>query len=265
MKKKMFFVTAFLAVIGGLVWAHEFFVIPREIKDYKTGDTIALDVLSTHHFMVGEEIETPASVNQVYVLQNGEKTVLTLTANQARLLYETSYKLKGDSPALLVGNRMGGYYCIFTDGSYADGKKAEVAKANSQKTIAKSRYFAKFSKTYLTPNVQDDSFKTPLGQDIEIVPVTNPANIKKGSTAEFQVLYKGKPLVGAEVSATYDSYDNKTENKYALTAKTNKKGEVKFKIGKSGIWLVRVSDTRASNEADVDEENLAAIVVFSVK
>ena len=263
--KKIAIVCAALCAAAGALYAHEFFVIPREVRDYKAGEAIALDVLSTHYFMAGEEIETPASVNDVFVLQGGAQTKLPLTANQERLLYEASYTLKDGGPALLVGNRIGGYYCLFTDGEYADGKRAEVAEANPQKTIAKARYFAKFSKTFLTTSASDTSFKTPQGHDLEIIPLVNPAALKQGAAAKFQVLYKGKPLADAEVSATYDTFDNTTENAYAAKAKTNKKGEVSFKLSKGGLWLVRVSDTRPSGEADVDEANLAAIVVFAVK
>jgi uncharacterized GH25 family protein len=260
---------AFLAVLIGItvasmVSAHEFFVIPRVVRDYKAGDTIPLDVLSTHYFMVGEEIETPATVNDVYVLQGGGKTSLPLTANSGRLLYETSYTLKDNTPAVLVGNRIGAYYCLFTDGSFADGKRDEVAKANPQKRIARSHFYAKFSKTYLNPDSKDTAYKNPLGQTLEIVPLTNPADIAKGKNAEFQVFYQGQPLGNAEVSATYNGYDPKTANKYALTETTKQSGRVRFKINQSGVWLVQVSDTRRGDPG-VDVQELTAIVVFTVK
>jgi uncharacterized GH25 family protein len=260
---------AFLAVLlgmaaAGIAGAHEFFVIPRTVRDYKAGDTIPLAVLSTHYFMVGEEIETPATVNDVYVLQSGGKTSLLLTANQGQLLYETSYTLKDNSPAILVGTRVGAYYCLFTDGSYADGKRDEVAKANPQKTIARSHFYEKFSKTYLNPDPKDATYKSPLGQTLEIVPLTNPAQITKGKNAEFQVFYKGQPLGNVEVSATYNEYDPKRENSYALTETTKQSGRVRFKINQSGIWLVRVSDTRRGDPG-VDVQELSAIVVFTVK
>jgi uncharacterized GH25 family protein len=265
MMKKAYWVVLFLTALAGMIHAHEFFVIPRQAKEYKAGDTILLDVLSTHYFMTGEEIETPASVNDVYVLQSGAKTSLPLTANEGRMLYETSYQLKDNSPAVLAGNRVGSYYCIFTDGRYADGKRADAAREHPQKTIARALFFAKFSKTYLNPDARDTAFKTPLGQTLEIIPLTNPAAIAKGEYAEFQVLYKGQPLSGAEVSATYDGYDNRTANRYALTDKTKSSGRVRFKISNSGVWLVRVSDVRPSPEPGVDAQELAAVVVFTVK
>ncbi|MDR2483806.1 MAG: DUF4198 domain-containing protein [Treponema sp.] len=264
MNAKVFLAVLLGIAATGIAGAHEFFVIPQEARNYKAGEAIPLDVLSTHYFMAGEEIETPASVNDVYVLQSGLKTSLSLTPNQRRLLYETSYTLKDNTPAVLVGNRAGAYYCIFTDGTHAEGKRSEVTKANPQKTIARSHFYAKFSKTYLNPDIKDTAYKNPLGQTLEIVPLSNPAEITKGKNAEFQVLYKGQPLGNAEVSATYNGYDQKNQNSYALTGKTKQSGRVRFKINQSGVWLVRVSDTRRGDPG-VDVQELTAIVVFTVK
>jgi uncharacterized GH25 family protein len=117
---------------------------------------------------------------------------------------------------------------------------------------------------YLNPAPEDTTYKEPLGQTLEIVPLTNPAKIARGKNAEFQVLYKGRPLANAEVSATYDGHDPRTENSYALTGTTKQSGRVRFRINQSGIWLVRAGDTRRGDPG-VDVQELAAIVVFTVK
>jgi uncharacterized GH25 family protein len=268
MKKSLFFAFAGCVLFALPVSAHEFFVMPDEVKEYKAGDTVKIDALSTHYFTVGEELE-PVEVNEVFVYKNGAKVggELPLERNPDRVWYETSYRLADNAPVIIVGNRKGGFYCLFTDGGYADGKRDEVSAASPDRTIATARYFAKYSKLFLNPATNDTSFDKPLGHDLEIIPVTNPARIKKGafSKAKFKVLYKGQPLPNAEVSATYDYYDYKTENAYAQTEKTDAKGEVTFKIDHSGLWLVRISDTRPSVYPGTDEDNIAAIAVFAVK
>ena len=261
--KKLFACLALCAVFGvGSVFAHEFLVVPREAKNYKAGDTVQLDVLSTHYFMVGEEIEEPSSVNSVYVLQDGKKTELALKVNKDRLLYETSYKLSGNSPAVVVAERVGGFYSITTDG-YFDGAKKEAIAAGV--TIVKSLYFSKLSKTYLNPNPSDKTFKEPLGQIFEIVPLTNPYDISVGKSGKFKVLYEGKPFADAEIFATYDTFDAKTQNAYAKKSKTDKDGVVSFDFDNKGLWLVRVNYHKASLKTDVDEDDINAIVVFNVK
>jgi hypothetical protein len=79
------------------------------------------------------------------------------------------------------------------------------------------------------------------------------------SKAKFRVLYKGQPLANAEVSATYDYYDYKTANAYTQTAKTDNQGEVGFKIDNSGLWLIRVSDTRPSSYPGTDKDISASV------
>jgi uncharacterized GH25 family protein len=266
MNRNLFLVAVLCAFFGSAAGAHEFFVIPDEVKDYKAGDTVQINALSTHYFTVGEELE-PVEVNEVYVVKNGAKAGanLPLEKNADRVWYQTNYKLTDNVPAIVVGNRKGGFYCLFTDGGYADGTRAEVAAANPRKTIATARYFAKYSKYYLNPSTTDRSFSTPLGHDLEIIPLDNPASIRKGTSSKFRVLYKKQPLANAEISATYDYYNYKTANAYAQTAKTDAKGEVSFRIDNSGLWLVRVSDTRRSAYPNTDEDNNAAIIVFAVK
>jgi len=267
--KKIIYGFCALAMCGAWgvtgAFAHEFFVMPDEIRTYKAGDTVQIDALSTHYFTVGEELE-PVNVNEVYPVKNGVKgDLLPLEKNTDRVWYETKYKLRDDTPVIIVGNRKGGFYCLFTDGNYADGTKKEVQAANKGKTIAKARYFAKYSKLYLNPSSSDKSFSTPLGHDLEIVPLDNPASVKKGSKARFSVLYKGQPLPNAEVQATYDYYNYKKANAFAQTGKTDAKGEVVLKFNNAGLWLVRISDTRPSTHPDTDEDNITAIVVFTVK
>jgi uncharacterized GH25 family protein len=240
--------------------------MPDEVKDYRAGDTVQINVLSTHFFTVGEELE-PVDVNEVYIVKNGRReSGLPLKRNESRLWYETSYRLSDDSPVIVAGIRKGGFYCTFTDGSYADGPPAEAAAANPGKTIARSEYFAKFSKLYLNPAANDSGFSQPLGHELEIIPLDNLAGIRAGSfsRAKFRVLYRGLPLANAEVSATYDYYDYKTANAYAQTSRTDSKGELIFRIDHGGLWLVRISDTRPSNRG-ADQDNLSAILLFTAK
>ena len=265
MKKYLLVVAVCLFVIN-MVQAHETYVMPVENKEYKAGDTVTLAHMSTHYFTVGEELE-PVEVNVMTIVKNGSRgNPLRLTANNDRLWYEATYTLTDNTPVIVEGNRLGGFYGLFTDGGYADGTRAQVTAANPGKTIATMRYFAKYSKFYLNPAANDRTFSTPLGHELEIIPLDNPAGIKRGSSPRFRVLYKGQPLPNAEISATYDYYDYKTVDNYAKKGmKTDSKGEVTVKIDNSGLWYVRVRDSRRSAHPNTDEDVLSAIVGFTVK
>ncbi|MDR0538999.1 MAG: hypothetical protein LBG74_00630, partial [Spirochaetaceae bacterium] len=65
--------------------AHEFFVIPNEVKEYKAGDTVQINALSTHYFFAGEELE-PVEVNEVYAVKAGKKEpALKLEKNEKQM------------------------------------------------------------------------------------------------------------------------------------------------------------------------------------
>jgi uncharacterized GH25 family protein len=264
--KAILFAGLLTAALAAAAWGHEFFVMPGEVKDYKAGDTVQLNVLSTHYFTVGEELE-PEEVNEVYIVKNGQRTggSLPLTQNDNRHWYETSYRLADSNPVIVAGIRKGGFLSVFTDGSYADGTGSEAAAAYPEKTIARTEYFAKYAKLHLNPSANDTAFSTPLGHEMEIIPLDNPARIRAGSfsRAKFRVLYQGQPLANAEISATYDYYNYKTADTWAQTVRTDAKGEAIIKIDHHGLWLVRASDTRQSTRG-ADTDTLSAVLVFPV-
>jgi uncharacterized GH25 family protein len=264
MKKIISLAAVLCALTAGAASAHEFFVI-TDVKSPKAGDTVPLYLLSTHYFTVGEELED-VKYNKVYARQNGRRSnPLPLKTNNDRVWYETEFKLTGNDPVIIEADRAATYTCVFTDGSRAEGTPDEIKAANPEKSISEVRFLHKVSKTYLNPDRNDKSFSTPLGYTLEIVPIDNPARLKKGSKAKFRVLYNGQPLPGAKVWATYDYYDYKTMNAYEQTGTTDGNGEVTFRISSPGIWIVGLRDSRTSNFQGFNTtENNDSIVVFTV-
>jgi uncharacterized GH25 family protein len=269
--RKVYCLLAVFLFVSGFVFSHETFIIPGDTqKEYKAGDTARLFGISSHYFAVGEEIEPPDTV-EMQVYKNGVRGPnLTLEANRDRVWYEANYRLADDTPVVAVFRSIGGFYSIMTDGSYADGNRREAAAANPGKTVQVSRYFTKWAKLYLNPGASDRTFSNPLGHDIEIIPLDNPAGIRRNSTVKLRVLYKGQPWANAEVKATYDYYDYHTMDAWAKTAKTDSKGEVSFRLdhpnlGKAVLWAFQAGDTRKSTQPDVDEDNLKAMLLFVVR
>ncbi|GHT87189.1 hypothetical protein FACS1894137_14000 [Spirochaetia bacterium] len=269
--KKFFCLLSISLVLAGFAVAHETFIIPGDSsKEYKAGDTAALVGVSSHYFALGEEIEAPETV-EMYVYKNGTKGAnIPLEANTDRAWYEGKYRLSDDTPVIAVFRSIGGFYSILTDGSYADGRKSDVIAANPGKSVQTSRYFTKWGKLYLNPSKNDTTFSKPLGHDFEILPLNNPADMKRNARMTIRVLYKGQPWPNGEVKATWDYYDYHTMDVWAHTAKTNANGEVTFRLDhidmkKPVLWIFQAGDMRRSSQSDVDEDNLKATLVFAVK
>jgi uncharacterized GH25 family protein len=259
-------------VFAGFAFAHETTIIAGDTsKDYKSGDTVTLYGISSHYNLVGEELEGLDAV-EMQVYKNGVKGAnLPLTENKDRLWYEGKYTLTDNNLSVAVFRSIGGYTTTFSDGSRASLNKRQAAAANPGKTISKTSYFSKWGKYYINPSKADRTFSTPLGHDIEIIPLDNPADISRGSTIKLRVLYRGKPLPNAEVKATYDYYDYRTIDAWVSTGrKTDNNGEISFKldypnIGKPVVWIFRAREVQKVNTAETDEENPAATLLFVVK
>lgn len=86
-----------------------------------------------------------------------------------------------------------------------------------------------------------------LGGDsvLEIVFLDNVSTVRDGDTVRAQVFLRGKPLAGAEVSATYDGAprhvgsDEPDNNEY-LHADTDSEGKVSFVMDRPGTWVIGI-------------------------
>jgi uncharacterized GH25 family protein len=132
--------------------------------------------------------------------------------------------------------------------------------------VTRTSWNEKWCKTYINPGPGDRSFSLPLGLTLEIVPVTNPAVIASGRPAVFRVLYRGQPLRNAAVNATYQNYNEREQEAYAVTTTSDSSGQVSITPGARGIWMVQVGHVASvSGNPNYDEESLKSIVVFTVK
>ncbi|MDR1420902.1 MAG: DUF4198 domain-containing protein [Treponema sp.] len=259
-------------VFAGFAFGHETTIITSDsARDYRSGDTVELFGISSHYNLVGEELEGLDAV-EMHVYKNGIKgEALPLTENKDRLWYEGKYTLTDNSLAIAVFRSIGGYTTTFSDGTRVSLNKRAAAAANPGKTVSKTSYFTKWSKYYINPGSADRTFSVPLGHDLEIIPLDNPANMRRGGTMRLRVLYQGKPLPNAEVKASYDYYDYRTMDAWASTGrKTDRNGEISFRldhpdIKKPVIWFFRVRELQRVNTAETDEENPAATLLFVVK
>ncbi|MDR1211264.1 MAG: DUF4198 domain-containing protein, partial [Spirochaetaceae bacterium] len=186
-----------------------------------------------------------------------------LRADNARTIYTGSYRLNGDAPAVVLSNRKLIFYSTTTRGSQ-EGSRPNVSARGF--TVTKTSWNEKWCKTYINPLSGDRSFAAPLGLTLEIVPVTNPADITSGRPAVFRVLYRGQPLRNATVNATYQNFNSREQEAYAVTTTSDSGGQVSITPNERGIWMVQVGHTASvSGNPNYDEESLKSIVVFTVK
>ena len=252
-----------LALVGLMLstgaQAHEFILKP-DTATPAAGQKTRLQAQAAHVFMVSEEAEQPANV-RLYLLQNDKKTDIALTEDKALLALVGDFALAQSGPALLVGHRLPQIWCETTQGEMEGSRAALEAKGMKIKSSGK---YEKFAKTLLNPSHDDKLYGKALGQDLELVLLTNPADVKPGSPLNVQVLLHGKPVPNATVGLTHDAY-SKEQDTYKFKAQTDAQGKATFTVDAPALWMLRTTVVEKTPGADADEHHRRAVYVFPVK
>lgn len=151
----------------------------------------------------------------------------------------------GADIALIAVDFDNGFWTEGPDKKYANKPKWEIADPRS------SSHSKKFNKNILAWN---SSFGKPLGTELEIVPLTNPLQLKPGEKLSVQVLYRSRPLAGTEVQIMGD------KEPYV----TDAKGIASVPIQKTDYQYIVVShkeETKSNPNADM--LSLSANLVFT--
>ncbi len=130
-----------------------------------------------------------------------------------------------------------------------------------------------FGKSLLTVGKQAadmNMVSRPIGQNLEIVPLADPNQAKSGTLFPLQVLYQGKPLAGAVVTATADTIVEKDlaathdhREPQAFSGKTDKAGKVNLLPLVDGLWKVKIvhKTPYPDNKACLESVNYATLII----
>lgn len=147
------------------------------------------------------------------------------------------------SCAVLSAFLDGGFWSLTPDGE----KNLPKNKVQGAVKAWRSKQFAKWV------DVSSALANQPLGDEFEIVPVSDLSKVKTGSKATFRVLLAGKPLPGAAVAIDHKPL-----------AETDDQGQARIMIRGSGRESVSVSWRRAVKTAEADSEVFEASLTFEV-
>jgi nickel transport protein len=140
---------------------------------------------------------------------------------------------------------------IWTKGP--DGKTRNVARA-SVPGAQSSLHSIKYNTHVLSEEARAGH---PVGHKLEIVPLANPVKLKPGDSLSMQVLFNGKPLVGAVVKADYVNDAN------MKSGKTDAEGKITLPVRNDGLNVIGVSHSNpVENSAEIDRESLFSTLSF---
>jgi uncharacterized GH25 family protein len=254
------FAAVLLVGWAGGSFAHELIVKPSKTEVAK-GETLPIELQSTHRFIVKEEVENIALI-EAGVFRNGRLEKVELKENEPELRIDYSVKIEDDGAVLVLANKSGEVWSTTNEGSQAGSRKELEAKNLKVLRAAKTD---KFAKSIVNAAKDDANFAAVTGQELEVIPVTNPADAKVGEYFQVKILYKGQPA-SVPVWATYDGFAPELQNTYAYYTESSSEGIAKVKLTAPGFWILRAAkDGEPGVEGEYDVRNVRSILSFPVK
>jgi nickel transport protein len=161
-------------------------------------------------------------------------TKATFTPNQVSLI---------GTCLVLSSFQDGGYYSLTPDGEKNLAKNQVPDAVKSWR----SKQYAKWVDS------QSSQQKSILGDEFEIVPVTNLAAIGEGDKATFQVLLQGKPISGATLTIDHKPI-----------GETDDMGHVRIRVRGKGTQSVSALFRRPLRSSEADSEVFESSLSFEV-
>ena len=142
------------------------------------------------------------------------------------------------------------------DNIYYDREKNKLSADSA------TELYSRYSKLILQAgNGGDETYKKVCNLPIEIIPDSNPLDMKKGDAIRFKILYQGKPLFGAKVKV-WNRYNHRTtvQNIYS-----QQDGFIETHVSNPGTWMVSVVNMVPSRDPDARYRSFWGTLVFGVR
>lgn len=260
---RRFIVATILGVLfgyAGAASAHELILKPTKM-DLPGGETLPVELQSTHYFIVKEEVENTARI-KAGVFHDGKLDEVPLKANEPELRIDMNVKTEPAGSTLVVANKDGEIWSVTNEGEKEGARKDLEAQGLK---VVRATKTDKYAKAIVNASKDDKNYATVVGQELEIVPVTNPADAKVGEYFRVKVLMKGQPMSGP-VWATYDGFAPEHESTYAYYTEGDADGTAWIKITHPGLWIVRAAvNNLPGDKGEYDSRNLRSILTFEVR
>ena len=116
-----------------------------------------------------------------------------------------------------------------------------------------------------------DVITKQIGHELEIVPMDNPANINVSDRFKVKVLFRGEPLAGATLTATFDGFDTADNTKthkveaQAFSDVTGDDGTVDIIPLRQGFWKAQIThEVPFKDQAQCQKAKHYATLTFNI-
>ncbi|MBQ7560457.1 MAG: DUF4198 domain-containing protein [Synergistaceae bacterium] len=254
---KRFIVCVLILVLAVPAFSHELTIKAKSAAP-EAGKKFEVTVQSAHRFIIPEEVEILSRV-KAGLIKDGELIESKLTGNDKDLCIDFDVTAP-EGTFIIAAIKDGESWCVTNEGGKTGARKD--LEAQGLKVLSANKY-DKYAKAIFNASENDKNFAQVLNHPLEIIPVTNPANVKVGEYFDVKILLNGQPYTGP-VWATYDGFAE-YPNTYAYYTESEN-GQAHIKITAPGLWGIRAAQTGLPGKpGDYDNLNLRAFLLFYVK
>jgi uncharacterized GH25 family protein len=177
------------------------------------------------------------------------------------LATEVSFSEKGSY--IVTAALKQGFYTMYMEDGRIHHKSAPKTGLSG---VILSLHFEQYAKSLINVGGADSSFLKPVGHTLEIIPLTNPADLKVGDYLQVQVLFKGRPARFCPLYGTYAGFS--TGDDFAYVTSADGEGKAKIRILHHGAWLLKAKKKNPAPDELKDkcnEMSYTATLTFEVK
>lgn len=120
--------------------------------------------------------------------------------------------------------------------------------------------FIRCAKTLVGIGEARGGFDRELGLRLELVPETDPFDLKPGETFGLRVLFEGRALGGALVAARSALHPG-----VSIHARTDADGRLRLRLGDPGFWMLKTVHMVPSGAPDADWDSLWGSLSFELR
>ena len=191
----------------------------------------------------------PEAVKKVIALAaDGAQSAIRIRQQQRNVVFEPAADAK-----VIAASFEDGYWSQDESGKWRSGPKSVVAGARH------GGFYQMYTQTMLAPGYKPTvATLSAVDFPLQIIALDDPLRLKKGETLRVQVLFRGQPLAGVQVATDY------TGDTKVCSDKTDRQGQVAFRIRNAGLNVIKVSHTvRRIDRTEADEDGYAATLAFT--
>ncbi len=148
----------------------------------------------------------------------------------------------------------------FSEFVRGEGLQHVIAQTGAGAGSEVNYLYSRYSKLILgTPKLE--MLSEPIGHALEIVPLNDPSALPQVSGFRVRVLFRGKPLVNAQVAAVNEGASPEA-HQFPVVTRTDKDGIAELKLTGQGLWYARLIHSIPADDPEFEWHHFFATMTF---